>query len=114
MRKALLLLPVALLACGEDWKGDGIVTGRSYDDDDSYDYFVAGTNQCTGTGTTRTCFTTPGYMAHHREPERWLLAVTDAEGESHTVSVPRDIYDSCRDTYHLDVSTMECEKAGGA
>lgn len=106
------LAALALTGCGEQWKGEGEIVGRSYDDDDSYSYWVPRTESCSGSGLNAVCTASGGYTAHHHEPERWLLTIEapDDEGamKRHTVSVPASIYEACRDGDLLDTETMEC------
>jgi hypothetical protein len=46
MRRAPLLLAgtaMALTACNDPWEGEGEIIDRSYDDDDSYSYWIPST-----------------------------------------------------------------------
>lgn len=98
---ALLAVGLALVACGEDeFHGVGRIVEHRYDDVDIYTTggypIIAG----------KVIIFVPATV--HREQERFLLAIEDAEGRVHEVSVHKGIWDNCHDNSTYDTETQRC------
>lgn len=98
-RLAVLALPLALLACGDDWEGTGKVSEMTYIEPGSRleSRAVVGFN---GKASVA--------LVQVDTPPRWLLDLVDEHGDQHEVSVPWDVYADCAVGEWYSTATGAC------
>lgn len=87
---------IAVIACAATLSAcagpkEGVVVDR--DHDDAWQSWNSGTQQCSGTGTSRSCWTTPGFWTYH--DASWELRLNDGKGEEGWREVGEIAYNKC-------------------
>jgi hypothetical protein len=106
--KRLTILALGLLilaACSHPWHGSGTVTAKRFLPAHDYEttgiiaYLPQTIESCSYIGSSESCYPQVimqpmyGPVTEHAGDE-WVLAVTDAEGKTHRLSVSERVYNS--------------------
>lgn len=104
---------VATAACGDPWRGSGVVESKDYDP--PYSYYVpgqviSGTESCSGTYPNRSCTRSPDtYIPGHTVyvAPSWTLNVK-GDKHMHVVEVPESVWNSCAKGQSFDAASQDC------
>lgn len=94
---AVLALAIAVLLLAACAPEQGTIEKKDYDP--AWSQWISGSTSCSGTGTTRTCTTTPGHMQFYPESYDLLIVNGDEKGWQ---SVSPAVYDKAKVGMYYD------------